>query len=112
MQEIAELTSWLKAFPEQRIIAGDFNATYTHPESVAMKETYNDSWGVAQTNGTAVAYPGNASGNTRNGRIDFIYYSKNAAFLTMKGSQVFDARDANGHMPSDHRPLVTTFTVK
>jgi hypothetical protein len=25
---------------------------------------------------------------------------------------VFDTRDANGVMPSDHRPLLSTFTVK
>jgi endonuclease/exonuclease/phosphatase family metal-dependent hydrolase len=112
LQEIAELTAWLKAFPEQRIIAGDFNATYTHPENAAMTQTYYDSWAVAQANGTDVAYAGNESGNTRNGRIDFIYYSHGAAFLTMKGSQVFDTRDANGVTPSDHKPLMTTFTVK
>jgi hypothetical protein len=27
-------------------------------------------------------------------------------------SQVFDTRDANGVMPSDHRPVLTTFVVK
>jgi hypothetical protein len=25
---------------------------------------------------------------------------------------VFDTRDANGVMPSDHRPVLTTFVVK
>jgi hypothetical protein len=28
------------------------------------------------------------------------------------GSQVYDTRDANGIMPSDHRPVLTTFEVR
>jgi hypothetical protein len=27
-------------------------------------------------------------------------------------SQVYDTRDANGVMPSDHRPVLTVFSVK
>jgi hypothetical protein len=30
----------------------------------------------------------------------------------LKGSQVYDTRDANGVMPSDHRPVMSVFTVK
>jgi endonuclease/exonuclease/phosphatase family metal-dependent hydrolase len=112
LQEIAEIKSWESGMAEQRIVAGDFNATYTSTENATMKQSYSDSWAVAQANGTAVAYPGNTAGNTRNGRIDFIYYSHGSADLVMKGSQVFDTRDANGVMPSDHRPLMTTFGVK
>jgi endonuclease/exonuclease/phosphatase family metal-dependent hydrolase len=112
LKEIGELTAWAKGFAEQRIIAGDFNATYTSTENATMKQTYYDSWGVAQTNGTAVAYAGNTSGNTRNGRIDYIYYSHGAGFLTLKSSQVFDTRDASGVTPSDHKPLMSVFTVK
>ena len=112
LHEIAELTSWEKGLAEQRIIAGDFNATYTSTENATMKQSYYDSWAEAQSDGTAVAYAGNTSGNTRHGRIDFIYYSHGSSALVMKGSQVFDTRDSNGVTPSDHRPLMTTFTVK
>jgi len=112
LKEIGELTAWSKAFPEQRIIAGDFNAGSTSTETATMKQTYYDSWGVAQANGTAVAYAGNTAGNTRNSRIDYIYYSHGASLLVLKGSQVFDTRDANGVTPSDHKPLMSTFTVK
>jgi len=112
LQEIAEIKSWESGLAEQRIVAGDFNATYTSTENATVKQSYYDSWAVAQANGTAVAYPGNTAGNTRNGRIDFIYYSHGSSALVMKGSQVFDTRDANGVMPSDHRPLMTTFVVK
>jgi len=110
--EINELTSWEKGLAEQRIIAGDFNATYTSTENAMMKQTYYDSWAVAQANGTDIAYAGNTAGNTRNGRIDFIYYSHSATNLALKSSQVYDTRDANGVTPSDHKPLMSVFTVK
>jgi endonuclease/exonuclease/phosphatase family metal-dependent hydrolase len=112
LTEVNELTAWAKTFAEQRIIAGDFNMQATSTESVAMKQTYRDSWADAQVAGTAVAYPANPDGNTRNSRIDYIFYSKAAGFLTLTGSQVFDTRDANGVTPSDHKPLISTFTVQ
>jgi endonuclease/exonuclease/phosphatase family metal-dependent hydrolase len=112
MQEIPELLAWHRSFGGQRIIAGDFNFGPPSPESAVMKQAHYDSWAVAQANGTAVAYPGNPSGETRNGRIDFIYYAKDATALVLKSSQVFDTRDAKGVTPSDHRPLLTVFTVK
>ena len=110
--EIGELLSWERGLAEQRIVAGDFNSSYTSGEYKLMTADYKDSWAVAQAAGTAVAYPGNTAGNTRNGRIDYIYYSHGASDLVLKSSQVFDTRDANGVMPSDHRPLLSVFTVK
>jgi endonuclease/exonuclease/phosphatase family metal-dependent hydrolase len=72
---------------------------------------YNDSWAVAVKAGTAVAFSGN-NGETKKGRIDYIFYSKNTTSLAVKSSQVYDTRDANGVMPSDHRPVLTTFEVR
>jgi endonuclease/exonuclease/phosphatase family metal-dependent hydrolase len=112
LHEIGEITSWQRGLAEQRIIAGDFNAVGSSSENSTMKQAYYDSWAEAQSDGTAVAYPGNTSGATRNGRIDYIYFSHGSSGLTMKGSQVFDVRDSNGVMPSDHRPLMTTFVVR
>jgi len=109
--EVGELKKWASTFAEQRIIAGDFNAQSTDAASVAMKQSYYDSWAEAQADGTATSFPGN-TGQTRNSRIDYIYFSHGASFLSLKGSWVFDVRDANGVMPSDHRPLMTLFTVK
>jgi len=109
--EVSQLTSWAKTFAEQRIIAGDFNAQSTDTASMTMKQTYYDSWAEAQADGTAISFPGN-TGQTRNSRIDYIYYSRTAWALVLKSSQVFDVRDANGVMPSDHRPLMSIFTVK
>ena len=112
LQEIGELTAWERTLAEQRIVCGDFNAWPGTTENATMKQAYYDSWAQAQADGTAVAYAGNTAGNTRNSRIDYIYYSHGASGLQLKGSQVFDVRDASGVMPSDHRPVMSIFTVK
>ena len=112
LQEIGELTAWERTLAEQRIVCGDFNAWPGTTENATMKQAYYDSWAQAQADGIAVAYAGNTAGNTRNSRIDYIYYSHGAGALQLKGSQVFDVRDANGVMPSDHRPVMSIFTVK
>jgi endonuclease/exonuclease/phosphatase family metal-dependent hydrolase len=72
---------------------------------------YYDSWAVAKSKGTAYAFSGN-TGETKNGRIDYIFYSKNSPDLRVKSSQVYDTRDSNGVMPSDHRPVLTTFYLQ
>lgn len=110
--EVGELTSWQGGLAEQRIIVGDFNASHTSAEIGTMTDTYFDSWAEAQADGTAVAFPGDAAGNTRNSRIDYIFFSRRAKSLALKSSQVYDTRDANGVSPSDHRPVMSVFTVK
>jgi len=113
LNQIGELTAWAKALGEPRIIAGDFNANPSSTEHATMTATYVDSWAQAQRDGTATAYPDNPAGNTRRSRIDYIYYSKGAsAVLKLVSSQVFDVRDSDGVMPSDHRPLLSVFTVR
>ncbi len=112
LTEIGELQAWAGGLAEQRIIAGDFNAWPGTTEISKMTGLYYDSWAEAVKAGTAIAYAGNTAGNTRNSRIDYIFYSHTASALALKSSQVFDTRDANGVMPSDHRPLLSIFTVK
>ena len=51
-------------------------------------------------------------GETKKGRIDYIFYSRKSSGLSVKSSQVYDTRDSNGVMPSDHRPVLTTFYVQ
>lgn len=111
LDQIGQLLPWEKTLAEGRIIAGDFNTQPYTTESATMRSTYIDSWWQAQTDGTAIAYPDNPDGKTRNSRIDYIYYSKGATTLKLVSSQVFDVRDASGVMPSDHRPLLSVFTV-
>ena len=110
--QIAELTTWANNYAEQRIILGDFNAWSSSSEMSLMNSSYADAWAVAQSLDLDVAYEGNTSGRTRNTRIDYAFYSKQATRLTLKKAQVFDSRDSTGVMPSDHRPLMTTFEVK
>jgi endonuclease/exonuclease/phosphatase family metal-dependent hydrolase len=110
--EVGELTSWEHGLAEQRIIAGDFNASHSSAEMMQMKQAYYDSWAEAQSDGTDISYAGNAAGNTRNSRIDYIYFSHSAKYLALKSSQVFDTRDDDGVAPSDHKPLMSIFTIK
>ena len=110
--QINELKSWASSYSEQRIFAGDFNAWPGTAEISNMTSSYIDTWAYAKAAGTAVAYSGNEAGNTRNSRIDYVWLSKNATRTTIKGSRVYDVRNSSGVMPSDHRPVMTTFEVK
>jgi endonuclease/exonuclease/phosphatase family metal-dependent hydrolase len=110
--QIRELKAWADNYPEQRIVLGDFNAGSSTGEISLMTASYGDSWATAQSHDLDVSYSGNASGNTRNSRIDYVFYSKQASKLKLKRMQVFDVRDSKGVMPSDHRPLMATFDVK
>jgi len=110
-EQMAELKSWSSGFSQQHIIAGDFNAWPGAAEIANMTAFCYDAWAVAKSKSTAVAYAGNDAGNTRNSRIDYIWYSQAASRLVLKGAQVFDTRDSNGVMPSDHRPVMATFQV-
>ncbi len=108
LAQVIDLKAWAAAHPEQRIVAGDFNAWPQTGEIVEMTKSYNDSWAVAKSKGTAVSSSSNPDGNTRNTRIDYVFYSKGATLLSVTGCQVMDAR-ASGI--SDHRAVVTTFKV-
>jgi endonuclease/exonuclease/phosphatase family metal-dependent hydrolase len=111
LAQATEVTTWSAAQPENRILTGDMNAWPDQSSIAHFNRYYNDSWTIATQKGTASAFPGNY-GETKNGRIDYIFYSKSAANLSVKSSQVYDTRDASGAMPSDHRPVLTTFIVK
>src|SRR4051812_1132964 len=113
LTQIADLLVWENGLAESRIVAGDFNAAPGSTEYAAMRKSpYIDSWAQAQSNGRAPAYADTPTGKTRNTRLDYIYYSKYAPALKLMSSQVFDVRDANGVMPSDHRPVLSIFSVK
>jgi endonuclease/exonuclease/phosphatase family metal-dependent hydrolase len=109
--QIRELKAWADNFPEQRIVLGDFNAGASTGEISLMTASYADSWAAARSLDLDVSYSGNAAGNTRRSRIDYVFYSKQASRLKLRRAQVFDIRDSRGVMPSDHRPLMATFDV-
>jgi endonuclease/exonuclease/phosphatase family metal-dependent hydrolase len=109
--QMNQLKSWMANFAEQRIVAGDFNTWPSAGEITRMTSSYYDAWAVAAAAGTAVSFSGN-NGETRNSRIDYIFYSKGASYLVLKQARVFDTRTSSGVMPSDHRPLMATFEVR
>jgi len=111
LTQAQEVTTWAAGSPEARILTGDMNAWPDQASIAHFNTLYNDSWSVALAAGSAVSFPGNA-GQTKNGRIDYIFFSKGSANLAVVSSQVFDTRDASGYMPSDHGPLLTTFLVR
>ena len=110
--QVRQLVPWSATYPEQRIVAGDFNGWPGTPEYNEMALTHNDGWAAARAAGTALSFPGNPDGNTRNTRIDYVWSSKQATALTVTSAQVFDLRDASGVRPSDHNPLIVTFEVR
>jgi endonuclease/exonuclease/phosphatase family metal-dependent hydrolase len=112
--EVKKLTPCMANDSEQRIIGGDFNNQANSTEIGLMRNAgYYDSWAEAASDGTAVDYPGNTSfGATRKSRIDFLFYSKGAQYLVLRGARMIDTRDAYGRMPSDHKPLLVTFSVR
>jgi endonuclease/exonuclease/phosphatase family metal-dependent hydrolase len=113
LTQAIETTRWSAPRPENRIVTGDLNAWPDQTSIAEMNKTYADSWAVAASLGMASSFSGNSPfGATKNGRIDYIFYSKNAVNLVVKRSQVVDTRDAYGVMPSDHRPVLTTFEVR
>jgi endonuclease/exonuclease/phosphatase family metal-dependent hydrolase len=112
LTEVRQLVPWAATFQEARIVLGDFNWYPGTTEINEMGKTYYDSWAIAKSQGTAVSYPGNPDGYTRNNRIDYIWYSKGATTLVLKKVQVFDTRDASGYKPSDHNPVMSTFEVR
>jgi endonuclease/exonuclease/phosphatase family metal-dependent hydrolase len=104
--QVAELTTWAVTAPAERILMGDFNASAGAAELEQLRTGWDDAWAVAVAQGTAVSYPGNAAGNTRNGRIDYIWRSKGAARLALQSAQVYDTGTT-----SDHRPVSATYAV-
>ncbi len=113
LTQAKETIAWTLGHAENRIVTGDMNAWPDQSSIAEYDKTYADSWAVAESKGVAVQFAGlSPSGATKKGRIDYIFYSKNASNLLVKQSQVYDTRDSNGVMPSDHRPVVTTFEVR
>jgi endonuclease/exonuclease/phosphatase family metal-dependent hydrolase len=108
--QATEVVNWSAPQPENRILMGDMNAWPNENCIAEFDAVYNDSWAVASANGTAVAFSGN-TGQTKNGRIDYIFYSKKSS-LSVVSSQVYDTRDSSGNTPSDHRPVLTVFSIK
>ena len=111
--EVKTLLSCLGNDAEQKIVAGDFNAQASKTEIALMKDVYIDGWAKADSLDVAYSYAGNTSfGATRNSRIDYVFVSKTASYVAIRKAEVIDTRDADGDMPSDHKPLVVTLEIQ
>jgi endonuclease/exonuclease/phosphatase family metal-dependent hydrolase len=110
--QVNQLVPYTAGFAEDRIVLGDFNALPYSTEIGTFTKAYYDGWAEAVKLGIQQSAPDNPNGYTRNGRIDYVFYSRGEQHLTLQHVQVVDTRDANGIMPSDHRPLLATFAVK
>jgi endonuclease/exonuclease/phosphatase family metal-dependent hydrolase len=108
-----DVISWASTFAENRIITGDMNAWPDQSSIAEYNKTYYDSWTVAASKGAAYEFSGlSPDGATKKGRIDYVFYSRKSPNLAVVSSKVYDTRDSSGYMPSDHRPVVTTFEVR
>jgi endonuclease/exonuclease/phosphatase family metal-dependent hydrolase len=107
--QATQMVSYAATFAEDRIVCGDFNDQSWNLTNITA--VYHDAWADAKKAGVAYSAPDNPDGNTRNSRIDYIFYSRTEAHLTLNKVTVVDTRDANGVMPSDHRPVLAEFTV-
>ena len=104
--QVKELKSWLTSFSEQRIVAGDFNWYPGTTEINEMVENYYDAWAVAKSKGTATSTSDNPDGNTRNTRIDYVFYSRGASRLALVSAQTTERISL-----SDHRAVLAVFQV-
>jgi endonuclease/exonuclease/phosphatase family metal-dependent hydrolase len=111
VDETGDVSAWAKAFVGPRIIAGDWNATQQASEYTMMLGGYYDGWAAAKATGDAIDFADNTrDGATHTYRIDYVFHSKDAA-LRLQKAQVFDTRSSTGTRPSDHKPLMVTYTV-
>jgi endonuclease/exonuclease/phosphatase family metal-dependent hydrolase len=107
-----DLVPYATNFAEDRIICGDFNDQPYDAPITTMTAAYYDAWEEGKRLGIAYSAPDNPNGYTRNSRIDYIFYSRREQHLTLRKIQVVDTRDANGYMPSDHKPVLAEFLVQ
>jgi endonuclease/exonuclease/phosphatase family metal-dependent hydrolase len=112
MSEISEIRAAIAGFGGYRILAGDWNATPRSEEYKSMLSGYNDAWAEARVSRDAVDIPGNSeSGATyQTRRIDYIF-SAEMRGISVEKAQVFDTA-VDGDAPSDHKPLLVTFTIE
>jgi len=111
LYEVANLHNCASSWDEARIVAGDFNMGVGSAEYHAMSATYSDNWAAASDKG-ATTNISPCDGCTRNTRIDYIFSSYSAWFLSVQSAEIIDTLDGNGYMASDHRPVVVTYNVQ
>jgi endonuclease/exonuclease/phosphatase family metal-dependent hydrolase len=113
LTQTKQMEAWFQNYSQNRIVVGDMNAQPTSTEMTYLKnEGYRDAWADAKSGGYAYSPSDNPNGYTRNSRIDILYTSTGVSNIRPKRVEVIETRDANGVMPSDHRPLMVTYDVR
>lgn len=113
LRQAKDVINWASGYAENRILAGDMNAWPDQSSIAEVNKTYTDTWTAAVNLGTATGISGiTPFGATKKGRIDYIFLSKGSSGMSVLSSMVYDTRDGSGIMPSDHRPVLTTFEVR
>lgn len=108
LAEVQALQACGRQWAEGRVYAGDYNMQVGTEAYIAAATGHSDAWASAPTK---LNYSGNCAGCTKNSRIDYVFTSNGATKLTLKSAEVFDTRDENGVMASDHKPLLVVYQV-
>jgi len=105
--QIKEAKSFISGFGGPRVIMGDFNTNPGTSDYNLMATVYADGWAVAKAARTGTSY--NGTGNTHGGsRFDYVWFSRTG--IGLKSVNVPDTR-VSGIYPSDHDPVIATFSV-
>ena len=98
---------------EEPVIAvGDYNSRPESPQVKDILALMNDAYAVSETTPAGSFDTDLGGGNfigPADGRIDFIFTSKN---IRVKDYTVVEDKRANGHYPSDHLPVVSNITIE
>jgi endonuclease/exonuclease/phosphatase family metal-dependent hydrolase len=108
--QINQVKSYASGFSAPRIVLGDINTTPgTSDYNLLYNNGYVDAWRKAAADGTASGYK---SGGATKGtvRFDYVFYTS-SPYLTLKSVSVPNTKASAGYYPSDHDPVVATFSV-
>ena len=109
--ETKGVKSWASTWSENRIVMGDFNTWPWTSDYQIMSSAYSDSWAEGVKAGVASSPSGSTGSTKGTSRFDYIYRSFGAGGLALK-QIVVPNTSVSGVKPSDHDPVVATFTIK
>jgi endonuclease/exonuclease/phosphatase family metal-dependent hydrolase len=109
--ETKGVKSWASTWSENRIVMGDFNTWPWTSDYQIMASAYSDSWAEGVKAGIASSPSGSTGSTKGTSRFDYIYRSFGATGLALK-QIVVPNTSVSGVKPSDHDPVVATFTIK
>jgi endonuclease/exonuclease/phosphatase family metal-dependent hydrolase len=109
--ETRQVKSIASTWSENRIVMGDFNTWPWTTDYQIMASAYYDSWAEGLKAGIASSPSGSVGSTKGTSRFDYIYRSFGASALVLTKVTVPNT-SSGGAKPSDHDPVVATFTVK